>query len=83
MDLPYAVYILKCSNGQHYTGYTEDINKRLLAHSKEEVHFTKDKLPGELFIFHYFLTRRRLVILNVTSKQVREQLLETNASYNF
>lgn len=48
MELPFAVYILKCSNGQFYTGFTENINKRLLAHRKGEVQFTKDKLPLQL-----------------------------------
>jgi len=53
MELPYAVYVLKCSNNQYYTGYTENICKRILAHSKGEVRFTKDKLPVELV--HLFL----------------------------
>ncbi len=43
MELPYAVYVLKWSNNQYYTGYTENIGKRILAHSKGEVRFTKDK----------------------------------------
>lgn len=45
MELPFAVYILKCANGTYYTGYTTNINKRLIAHKNGEVSFTKDKLP--------------------------------------
>lgn len=44
MNLPYAVYILEFSNGQPYTGFTEDIQQRLDKHQKGGVYFTKDKL---------------------------------------
>ncbi len=48
MELLYAVYILKCKNGKYYTGYTTDIKKRIMAHNKGEVSFTKGKLPIKL-----------------------------------
>ncbi|MEX0360942.1 GIY-YIG nuclease family protein [Flagellimonas sp.] len=48
MTLPYSVYILKCSNGQFYTGFSANLKQRLKAHAKGEVSFTKDKLPIEL-----------------------------------
>lgn len=28
------VYILECSDGTYYTGYTNDIKKRIIAHNK-------------------------------------------------
>lgn len=59
MELPYAVYILECSNGQYYTGYTENIDKRLVAHNNGEVHFTKDKLPVELVHLSLFPDRKK------------------------
>ena len=59
MDLMYGVYILKCSNGQHYTGYTENIGKRLTAHNKGEGHFTKDKLPVELIHLSLFPNKKK------------------------
>ena len=59
MELPYAVYILRCSNGQYYTGYTENIDKRLLAHQKGEVHFTKEKLPVELIHLSLFPDKKK------------------------
>ncbi|MGB7843662.1 MAG: GIY-YIG nuclease family protein [Salinimicrobium sp.] len=59
MDLPYGVYILKCSNGQYYTGYSENIEKRLVAHSKGEVHFTKDKLPVQLVHLSLFQNKKK------------------------
>ncbi len=59
MELPFAVYILKCSNGQYYTGFTEDIKKRLQKHGKGEVHFTKDKLPVELIHLSMFPEKKK------------------------
>ncbi|MGB7784523.1 MAG: GIY-YIG nuclease family protein [Salinimicrobium sp.] len=59
MDLPFAVYILKCANGQHYTGFTEDLEKRLKKHRNGEVHFTKDKLPVELVDLSLFPDKKK------------------------
>ena len=59
MDRMYGVYILKCSNGQHYTGYTKNIGKRLMTHNKGEVHFTKDKLPVELIYLSLFPNKKK------------------------
>ncbi|SDL55539.1 GIY-YIG catalytic domain-containing protein [Salinimicrobium catena] len=59
MELPYAVYILKCSTGQYYIGFTEDIQKRLKKHQKGEVHFTKDKLPVELIHLSPFPDKKK------------------------
>ena len=59
MDLPYAVYILKCSNGKHYTGYTTNLKNRLIAHRRGEVSFTKDKLPVELVHLSLFENKQK------------------------
>lgn len=48
MKLPYAVYILKCSDNTYYTGYTTHIENRLKAHNNKEVHYTKSRLPIQL-----------------------------------
>ena len=58
MELPYAVYILKCDNGTFYTGFTTNINNRLIAHRKGEVHYTKDKLPIELMHLSLFYNKQ-------------------------
>ena len=58
MELPYAVYILLCSNGKYYTGYTANINNRLIAHYKGEVSFTRDKRPVELVHLSLFSTKQ-------------------------
>ncbi|MEN1785344.1 MAG: GIY-YIG nuclease family protein [Bacteroidota bacterium] len=59
MNLPYAVYILKCSNRQFYTGFSANLKQRLHAHSKGEVHFTEDKLPVELVYVSYFVNKQK------------------------
>jgi len=42
-------YILRCSNGQYYTGSTTNIEKRLVQHqSGEGASFTRKYLPVEL-----------------------------------
>ncbi|MBT8281109.1 MAG: GIY-YIG nuclease family protein [Muriicola sp.] len=58
-SLPYSVYILLCSNGQFYTGYSANIQNRLNAHQKGEVHFTKDKLPLELVHLSQFAIKQK------------------------
>lgn len=62
MELIYGVYILLCSNGQYYTGYTANINNRLIAHNKGEVSFTKDKLP--ITLVHLSLFENKLKAYN-------------------
>ena len=47
MDFTHHVYILRCSNGAHYTGCTSDLDERMRRHARGMVHFTKDKLPVE------------------------------------
>ena len=43
------VYMLRCSNGALYTGITNDVRKRLLAHQKGKgARFTKMHLPVTL-----------------------------------
>ena len=59
MELLYAVYILKCANSKYYTGYTSKIDTRLIAHSKDEVSFTKDKLPVTLVHLSLFSNKQK------------------------
>ena len=41
----YAVYILKCSNGQYYTGFTKNMLRRLKEHLTGQVPYTKARRP--------------------------------------
>lgn len=45
-------YILKCSDGSFYTGWTNDLNKRLAAHnSGKGAKYTKSRTPVELVYY--------------------------------
>ena len=47
----FFVYILECENGNYYTGYTIDINKRFNTHktgSRQGAKFTKSFRPSKI-----------------------------------
>jgi len=47
--MTYYTYIIRCSDGTLYTGWTDDIEKRLDAHNKGiGSRYTRARLPGEL-----------------------------------
>ncbi|MFT8315302.1 MAG: GIY-YIG nuclease family protein [Clostridium sp.] len=52
------VYILKCSDGTLYTGYTNDLKKRLKIHnSGKGAKYTRGRLPVELIYYEEFETK--------------------------
>ena len=59
MCLSCAVYILKCRNGQYYTGYSQNLENRLKNHENGQVRFTKDKLPVELVHVSLFSNKQK------------------------
>ena len=47
--MPYYTYIIRCSDGSLYTGWTDDVKKRLDAHNKGVASkYTRARLPVEL-----------------------------------
>jgi putative endonuclease len=52
----YFVYILKCSDDSYYTGFTNNLDRRMLEHSegKNKDCYTFDKRPIELVWFETF-----------------------------
>ncbi|WGK63894.1 GIY-YIG nuclease family protein [Croceiramulus getboli] len=57
MHLPYTVYILRCSDGTYYTGFTSPIGRRLDEHQRGEVHYTRDKRPFVLVHSSSFISK--------------------------
>ena len=52
-------YILKCADGTLYTGWTNDIEKRLQAHnSGKGCKYTHSRCPVELVYFECFKTKQ-------------------------
>ena len=46
------VYILRCRDGSLYTGWTNDLEKRLKAHNSGAASkYTRSRLPAELVYF--------------------------------
>ncbi|MDO5425120.1 MAG: GIY-YIG nuclease family protein [Eubacteriales bacterium] len=51
-------YILKCSDGTLYTGWTTDLDKRLKAHNaKKGAKYTKTRTPVTLAYYESFETK--------------------------
>lgn len=59
MILPYAVYMLKCSDETFYIGFSANIKNRFKAHQAGEVKYTKSKLPVELIHVSYFKEKQK------------------------
>jgi putative endonuclease len=54
----YFVYILRCTDGSYYTGYTKDVKKRFELHKKGRgAHYTRIHDPEKLVYVEQFSTR--------------------------
>ena len=48
-EMKHYVYLLRCSDGSLYTGYTDDVERRLAVHqSGKGAKYTRSRLPVEL-----------------------------------
>ena len=57
--MDYYVYILKCAAGTLYTGFTNDLEKRLKAHnSGKGAKYTRNRLPVRLVYSETFSDKR-------------------------
>lgn len=57
--MPYYVYILLCSDGSFYTGYTGDLKRRIKQHQSGSIprSYTKPRRPVELVWAGEFQTK--------------------------
>ena len=74
--MKYFVYILECADKTLYTGYTTDLEKRLLSHntSKTGAKYTRARRPVILIYSEKFKTKsaalkRELAIKQMTRKE--------------
>ena len=52
MSMVHFTYMVRCSDGTLYTGYTTDLDKRIKAHnSGRGAKYTRSRLPVEL-VYH-------------------------------
>ena len=69
------VYILRCSDDSLYTGWTNNLEKRIKAHSNGKgAKYTKARLPVELVYFEEFedkieAMKREYAIKKLTRKE--------------
>ncbi len=71
-------YILRCSDGTLYSGWTNNLEKRLAAHnSGKGAKYTKTRLPVELVYFEEFESKNEAMSREAHLKQLsREQKLK-------
>lgn len=68
-------YILKCKDGTLYTGWTNDLDKRVKAHNEGRgAKYTRSRTPVELVYYETFETkeeaqRREYAIKKMTRRQ--------------
>ena len=73
--MPDYAYILECSDGTLYTGYTNNLEKRVATHnSGKGAKYTRSRLPVRLVYFEEFETkseaqRREYEIKHLTRAQ--------------
>lgn len=55
------IYILKCSDGTLYTGYTKNLEKRILAHntSKTAAKYTRSRRPVKMVYSEKFHSKSK------------------------
>jgi len=74
------IYILRCSDDTFYTGWTNDLDKRVKTHNNGAgSKYTRSRLPVTLVYSEEFITkqaaqRREFLIKNLSRKQ-KEQLI--------
>ena len=71
-------YILKCADGTFYTGWTNDLDRRLAAHNAGKGgKYTRSHRPVSVAYFETFETREEAMRREVQIKQLtRAQKLE-------
>lgn len=71
-------YILRCADGTLYTGWTNDIEKRLAAHNAGKgAKYTKPRLPVELVYYEAHGTKEEAMSREYEIKQLTRTQKET------
>lgn len=83
-DRSFGIYILRCADGSLYTGYSNDLDRRLRVHnSGQGAKYTKSRLPVEMVYREENLTKsealkREYAIKKLSHKQ-KEELIAKNS----
>ncbi|MCD8162295.1 MAG: GIY-YIG nuclease family protein [Synergistaceae bacterium] len=64
-------YILRCADGTLYTGWTNDLKRRLEAHNAGKgAKYTRPRLPVELFYYESFETKEEAMSREASIKKM-------------
>ena len=64
-------YILRCADGTLYTGWTNDLKRRLEAHNAGKgAKYTRPRLPVELFYYGCFETKEEAMSREASIKKM-------------
>ena len=80
-------YILRCGDGTLYTGWTNDLKKRVKAHNLGKgAKYTKPRRPVKLVYYEEFTTRgeamkRECAIKRMGRKEKEEMICRANAFF--
>lgn len=79
------VYILRCSDGTLYTGYTNNLDKRLKIHNKGKgAKYTRCRLPVELVYFEEYSTKseatKREYAIKQLTRESKMKLMKNNTN---
>lgn len=72
----FFVYILKCSDGTYYTGYTNNLEKRVNTHNAGKgAKYTRCRLPVQLVYFIECKTKEKAMSLewSIKHKMTRKE----------
>ena len=83
----YYTYIVECTDGTYYTGYTVDVKKRLAVHNAGKgAKYTKSRKPVTLIYQEEFNTKEEAMRREWQIKQMcrkeKERLIENNKKWN-
>lgn len=82
MDKEHLVYILKCQDNTFYTGYTNNLSRRLLMHEAGKgAKYTRGRGPFEVVYTEEFITKEEALKREYQIKQLtrpeKEKLIES------
>lgn len=78
-------YILKCKDGTLYTGWTNDLEKRIAVHNAGRGgKYTRSRRPVELFYYETFETKKEAMQREYAIKQLsRKEKMELAGASGF
>lgn len=84
----YYTYIVECSDGSFYTGYTTDLEKRVACHNAGTgAKYTKSRRPVRLIYSEMYETKHdamsREARIKLLTHQEKERLVKKTASVTF